>query len=231
MIAMGFTAPKIFTLQSKISNLNTLPLDKDALINADMKTEPQNSAKTDLNQTPSSSATWKQSLWENVQIVAIALVMAFLIRMWIAEPRFIPSESMLPTLEQGDRLVVEKLSYRFHDPQKGDIVVFHPPSILQSQGYDSDNAFIKRVIGTSGDIIEVKNGIVYVNDQPLEESYILETPHYNLYAVQVPKGQLFVMGDNRNNSNDSHVWGFLPQRNLIGHAVFRFWPLSRLGSL
>ncbi len=166
---------------------------------------------------------------ENLQILVIALLMAFLIRVFVAEPRFIPSDSMLPTLEQGDRLVVEKVSYYFHSPQLGDIVVFHPPAILQEQGYDGDQAFIKRIIGRAGDRVAVQNGVVFLNDQPLEETYILEHPYYNLSSVIVPEGQLFVMGDNRNNSNDSHVWGFLPEKNLIGHAVFRFWPFQRFG--
>jgi signal peptidase I len=138
---------------------------------------------------------------------------------------------MLPTLEKGDRLVVDKLSYRFHPPHRGDIVVFHPPSILQTQGYEGDQAFIKRIIGQAGDTISVKQGTVYLNNQPLDEKYTLEPPYYNLSPFKVPEGKLFVMGDNRNNSNDSHVWGFLPQKNLIGHAIFRFWPLSKLGSL
>jgi signal peptidase I len=178
---------------------------------------------------PEKSKGWK-SVWENLQIVAIALVLAFLIRTFIAEPRYIPSDSMFPTLSAGDRLVVEKVSYHFHPPQRGDIVVFEPPTQLQRQGYDRDQAFIKRVIATSGQTVAIANGTVYLDDRPLEEDYIFETPHYNLAPVQVPPDQLFVMGDNRNNSNDSHVWGFLPQENVIGRAVFRFFPLNKIGS-
>ena len=176
------------------------------------------------------SRRW-QPIWENLQILAIALALALLIRVFIAEPRYIPSDSMLPTLEQGDRLVVEKVSYYFHPPHKGDIVVFSPPPQLQLQGYESNQAFIKRVIGTPGETVAVLDGTVYLNNRPLAESYVLELPHYSLNPVPVPSGQLFVMGDNRNNSNDSHIWGFLPQKNIIGHAVFRFWPPSRLGSV
>lgn len=185
------------------------------------KTEPQ----------PPDKASFWRGFWENVRIVAIALVIAFIIRTFIAEPRFIPSDSMLPTLEQGDRLVVEKVSSYFHAPQIGDIIVFEPPLTLQVQGYEKEQAFIKRIIATAGDTIAVANGQVYRNSQPLSEKYILEKPNYNLPLIQVPVGQLFVMGDNRNNSNDSHIWGFLPTENIIGHAVFRFFPLSRIGSL
>lgn len=173
---------------------------------------------------------WRQ-VRENLQIIGIALALALLIRAFLAEPRYIPSDSMIPTLEIGDRLVVEKISYRFHPPALGDIVVFDPPQQLQIQGYAKDQAFIKRVIGTSGQIIEVKNGKVYRNDTPLIEDYIAESPNYQMEAVRVPDHYLFVMGDNRNNSNDSHVWGFLPERNVIGHACFRFWPMSRIGQV
>lgn len=179
------------------------------------------------NQPPGKSSFW-EGFWENVRLLAIAVAIAVVIRTFIAEPRYIPSDSMLPTLEQGDRLVVEKVSYYFHPPQRGDIVVFEPPANLQVQGYQKEQAFIKRVIGTPGDKLTVTNGQIYRNNQPINEDYILESPRYNLPLIQVPAGQLFVMGDNRNNSNDSHIWGFLPIKNVIGHAVFRFFPLHRL---
>lgn len=174
-------------------------------------------------------ATFWQKIRENVQIIAIALFLALFIRGFVAEPRYIPSDSMLPTLEIGDRLVVEKISYHFHPPLKGDIVVFDPPQQLQVQGYAKNQAFIKRVIGTPGQTVEIYNGKVYLNNQPLKENYIAEPPNYQMNAVKVPEDQLFVMGDNRNNSNDSHVWGFLPKQNVIGHTCYRFWPPSRFG--
>ncbi len=176
------------------------------------------------------SQFWQQ-VKENLQIIAIGLILALLIRSFIAEPRYIPSESMLPTLEQGDRLVVEKVSYRFHLPHQGDIVVFTPPPQLQMLGYDPHQAFIKRIIALPGETVAVKDGTVYLNNQPLAEDYILENPHYNLSTTEVPPNYLFVMGDNRNNSNDSHIWGLLPAKNLIGRAVFRFWPFHRIGNL
>ncbi|MFB8788184.1 MAG: signal peptidase I [Potamolinea sp.] len=168
---------------------------------------------------------------ENLQIIVIALALALFIRAFIAEPRYIPSDSMLPTLEVSDRLVVEKISYYFRLPQRGEIVVFEPPQQLQIQGYQKDQAFIKRVIGTPGQTVQIQNGIVYLNGSPLKEDYIAEPPAYQMPAVRVPEDQLFVMGDNRNNSNDSHVWGFLPKQNVIGHACFRFWPISRIGQI
>ena len=176
-----------------------------------------------------------ESFWytikDNVTTIAIALLISLFIRVLIAEPRFIPSESMYPTLEIGDRVIVEKVSYRFGDVHRGDIVVFQPPPQLQRQGYEANQAFIKRAIATEGDTVAVTNGVVYVNNQPLQENYIAQPPQYDLVPVIVPQGTLFVMGDNRNNSNDSHVWGFLPKTNLIGHAVWRFYPLSRVGKV
>ncbi|MBE9177981.1 signal peptidase I [Oculatella sp. LEGE 06141] len=168
---------------------------------------------------------------DNIQIIGIALTLAIVIRLFIAEPRYIPSDSMMPTLEIGDRLVVEKLSYRFRSPQAGDIIVFDPPARLQEFGYTTDQAFIKRIIGQPGQTVEVRDGTVYVNQQPLIEPYIAAPPAYELNLVTVPEGQFFVMGDNRNNSNDSHVWGFLPAENIIGRAVFRFWSPNRIGAI
>ncbi|WP_139253604.1 signal peptidase I [Hydrococcus rivularis] len=205
-----------------------MTIDKKDLTTTDRsQSEPTNSQKA---RTTARSKFW-QSVWENLQIVIIALVIAFLIRTFIAEPRYIPSDSMLPTLQEGDRLVVEKVSYYFHPPRRGDIIVFEPPSQLQMQGYEKDQAFIKRVIAQAGEIVSVDNGTVYINDKPLQENYILDPPNYNLPPLKVPEGHLFVMGDNRNNSNDSHIWGFLPQQNAIGRAIFRFYPFNKIGGV
>jgi len=175
---------------------------------------------------PPSGRRW---LWDNLQVVAIALALVLVIRTFIAEPRYIPSDSMAPTLAVGDRVVVEKVSYYFRPPADGEIIVFEPPPQLQAQGYQADQAFIKRVVGTPGEAIAVQDQTLYVNGRPLSEDYIAEAPAYQLNPVQVPPRYLFVMGDNRNNSNDSHIWGFLPEGNVIGRATFRFWPLDRVG--
>jgi signal peptidase I len=156
-------------------------------------------------------------------------LLAFAIRTFIAEPRYIPSDSMLPTLHTGDRLVVEKISYRFHSPKTGDIVVFQPPEELQRRGYPKDQAFIKRVIGEPGEIVSVAGGKVYLNGKALSEDYIAEPPNSPYAPHTVPEGEFFVMGDNRNDSNDSRYWGFLPEKHIIGRATFRFWPLNRIG--
>jgi signal peptidase I len=136
---------------------------------------------------------------------------------------------MLPTLAVDDRLIVEKVSYRFRQPERGDVVVFSPTDALKEQNYKE--AFIKRIIGLPGDVVKVRNGEVYVNNQRLTEEYILNPPNYQYGPIKVPQGQYLVLGDNRNNSYDSHYWGFVPRENLIGKAAVRFWPPNRLGSL
>lgn len=188
----------------------------------------ENSTNSQAASPSPATPAWKSWL-ENAQILFIALILALLIRTFVAEPRYIPSDSMVPTLEVSDRLVVDKLSYRFRAPEYGEIIVFDPPPQLQIQGYAKDQAFIKRIIGQPGQVIAVQNGKVYVDNQPLREPYIAEAPEYNWGPVRVPEGSYFVMGDNRNNSNDSHVWGFLPQEYIIGRAWLRFYPFNRLG--
>ncbi|KST62793.1 signal peptidase I [Mastigocoleus testarum] len=179
------------------------------------------------------------SLRENLIVIGIALLLAFLIRTFIAEPRLIPTGSMLPTLHTGDRLIIEKISYRFHPPKIGDIIVFLPPERLQRQGFEKDQAFIKRIIGEPGKTVAIKDGTVFLNNEPLEENYIAEAPERpypdreNPQFCQqqlVPTNEFFVLGDNRNDSRDSRYWCFVPKENIIGRAVFRFWPFDRIGS-
>ncbi len=183
------------------------------------------------NSRPAPAKSALQSAWENVQIAVVALVLALLIRGFVAEPRFIPSNSMVPTFRIGDRLIVEKLSYHQHEPHFGDIVVFQPPDLLLEQGYKADQAFIKRVIGLPGQTVGVRQGKVWVDGKPLNEPYIAGPPTYVMPPITVTPGYVFVMGDNRNNSNDSHVWGLLPQANIIGRAWARFYPFDRLGNI
>jgi signal peptidase I len=153
------------------------------------------------------------------------------VRAYIAEARYIPSQSMSPTLEVNDRLIIEKLSYFFHVPERGDIVVFWPNDRLKQQQPHLKDAFINRIIGLPGDEIKVKGGQVYVNDQPLQENYIAAEPDYEWGLEIVPSNSYFVLGDNRNNSYDSHFWGFVPRENIIGRATFRFWPPDRISKL
>lgn len=145
----------------------------------------------------------------------------------------IPSESMLPTLQVGDRVFVNKADN--YSPKRGDLVVFKEPksaSLLQSEtDKNKPRFFIKRVIGEPGQIIRVSDRLVYINDQPLAENYLAEPPVYQWGPEQVSEQSYFVMGDNRNNSFDSHVWGFLANDLIVGRAYKIYWPPARIQSL
>lgn len=168
---------------------------------------------------------------EGLKTIALSAILAFGIRTFVAEARYIPSGSMEPTLQVNDRLIVDKVGYHFKNPERGDIVVFAPTEELERQKFH--DAFIKRVIGLPGEKIEVKGGRVYVNDKPLNEDYIGEDkrPQYQWGPQVVPQGSYLVLGDNRNNSYDSHYWGFVPRDKIIGRAIVRFWPMDRVGEI
>ncbi|MEO0539247.1 MAG: signal peptidase I [Cyanobacteria bacterium P01_A01_bin.105] len=167
---------------------------------------------------------------EGLQTIGLSVVLALGIRQFVAEARYIPSGSMEPTLQINDRLVIEKVGYHFTEPDRGDIIVFWPPDELFVEGQRRD-AYIKRVVGLPGETVEVANGVVLIDGQPIEESYIKAPPEYQWGPEQVATGNYLVLGDNRNYSYDSHEWGFLPEENIIGRAVVRFWPINRLGGL
>jgi signal peptidase I len=183
----------------------------------------------DKKSTKTSQPSPENPWLEAAKTIVTAAILAFGIRTFVAEARYIPSSSMEPTLLINDRLIIEKISYHLHDPKRGDIVVFNPTKALQERNFK--DAFIKRVIGLPGDTIQVKNGIVYVNGGALSENYIAQKPEYNYGPVTVPLGQYLVLGDNRNNSYDSHYWGFVPKDKFVGRAFVRFWPFDRLGML
>lgn len=175
----------------------------------------------------------RESSWigELGRTIGLSIVLALGIRTFVAEARWIPSESMVPTLKINDKLIVDKLSYHFTSPQRGDIVVFSPTDEIQKENPNLKDAFIKRVIGLPGDKVEVKGERVYINDRPLQERYVEDAPQYQFGPVVVPSDSYLVLGDNRNNSYDSHYWGFVPRDHIIGRALVRFWPPNRIGEL
>jgi signal peptidase I len=142
----------------------------------------------------------------------------------IIEARYMPSGSMLPTLQINDRLLIDKTAYRSQHPQRGDLVLFQPTEVLRQQNFK--DVFLKRIIGLPGETLAVKDGLVYINGKPLQEKYIEERPQYNFGPVVVPANQYFVLGDNRNNSYDSHYWGFVPRELLVGKAIGIFCPVE-----
>ncbi len=175
----------------------------------------------------SRESTEPNFLIEGVKSVGLSLILAFGIRTFVAEARYIPSGSMEPTLQINDHLIVDKISYDFSSPKRGDIVVFNPTKTLEAENYH--DAFIKRVIGLPGETVEVKNGRVYINGSPLKENYIEAKPDYQWGPQTVPANSYLVLGDNRNDSYDSHYWGFVPRDKIIGRAIIRFWPMNRIG--
>jgi len=160
-------------------------------------------------------------LREVVITILIAVAVFALLRFTVQSYTVVMS-SMKPTFEEGECIMVNKMSYRSSGPQRGDVIVFNPP-------FDSQFPFIKRVIGLPGETVEVKDGKVFIDGIPLEEDeYIMEPPDEPMPAQEIPENEYFVLGDNRTNSNDSRNNWMVPRDNIIGKAWFTYWPPSRL---
>ncbi len=197
------------------------------------------------------------SILELVVIVAVALGMALGIQAFLIKPYRIPSESMVPTLQIGQRVLVNRVGMHFGDPKVGDILVFHPPEGAESATGDQCGQqpkpgaacdqptpkrgsvnFIKRVVGTPGDTIAVRNGRVIRNGKPTKEPFISDTCRNDAGAgcnfrnpITIPPGHYFMMGDNRGESDDSRFWGPVPTSWIIGEAFATYWPPKRIGTL
>ena len=193
----------------------------------------------------------KSAFQEIVETIIFVLVAVILIRFFIGELRWIPSSSMYPTMIEGDRIFVEKVTMPFVEPKRGDVIVFYPPDEVLKKDFLSvlarltgvlckDIAYIKRIIGTPGDTLEIKKEgeefFVYINGKKEDEPYIFSKTEWincrdDMYCgpLTIPEDSYFMMGDNRGNSQDSRFWGLLPKKNIIGHAIFKFWPINRIG--
>ena len=166
-----------------------------------------------------SQFSWRSFFIETLQTIILAVILYFLIDTIVARVR-VENISMQPTLQAGEFILVNKFSYRTGEVDRGDIVVFHYP---QNPAED----YIKRVIGVQGDDVRVEGGRMIVNGNLVNEDYIASPPVY--YGEwKVPKGFLFVLGDNRNQSSDSHTWGYVPLENVVGRAMVVYWPLNKL---
>lgn len=165
---------------------------------------------------------------ETVETIVIAFILAFLIRTFVVQAFYIPSGSMKPNLQIGDRILAYKFLYGLKNVKRGDIIVFKFP-------LNPRKDFIKRVIGLPGDIIKVENKEIYVNGKQLSEPYIVHGDKWNsgfprdeYPPTPVPAGSLFMLGDNRDSSDDSRYWGFVPAKNIVGEAFLVYWPLWRI---
>ena len=202
-----------------------------------MEAEPNIPSEEAAPIQPQTSMAGK--VWYVAREILITLVLFLLLRNLIVQARYIPSASMHPGLVERDRLLVEVVTPRFNWISRGDIIVFYRPGatkpnfrqlILSSFGLFDDQAMIKRVIGMPGDVVEVVAGEgVRINGELLEENYVMEIAHNHFEPVTVPEGHFFMMGDNRNQSSDSRMWGSTPVSNVIGQALVRFYPFDRIG--
>jgi signal peptidase I len=196
-----------------------------------MPQEPFRPNPVTVNTSSSSSSSAAGSfIWELVKIVVLALVIILPLRILVAEPFIVSGSSMIPTFHDKEYLIIDKLSYRFSEPQRGDVIVFKYPK-------DTSQFFIKRIIGLPGDTVKVESGRVVVfnsthpEGQRLEESYLPNqaVTYGSSEAVRLGSDEYYVLGDNRVASSDSRIWGILPRQDFVGKAWFRVFPVSDLG--
>jgi signal peptidase I len=167
----------------------------------------------------------KNWLFDWSETIVVAFILALVIRAFFLQVFWIPSGSMEPSLDINDRIVVNKVAYHFRAPRRLEVIVFR--QVAQPGVPKRD--LIKRLVGLPGETLQVKNGIIYINGQSVEEKHQLNQDFANYGPVKIPADAYFVMGDNRPASADSRYWGFLPKQNVIGPAFLRLWPLTKLG--
>jgi signal peptidase I len=184
---------------------------------------PSTTSNVTTTGTTTVRPTWAGTLLKDLlETVLPAIFIAIFMVMFVIQPTRVDGVSMEPTLHSAQRLVIEKVSYRFNEPAHGDVLVLKLT--------DRENLpIIKRVIGTAGDVVAIRNGVVYLNELPLDEPYISEMTPGDLPSTVVPEGYLFVLGDNRNESNDSRTFGVVPIESVVGRALLSYWPTNTIG--
>jgi len=183
-----------------------------------MYSSPSPPSEDDLS---SRSLLWRL-LREVVETVIPAILIAIFITLFLAQATQVYGQSMEPNLHAGQRLIVEKISYRFHAPRRGDIIVLRLP---EQRG----NFLIKRVVGLAGEMIEIGDQQVFIDGHPISESYLSQPIRYSMSSRPVPEDSVFVLGDNRGFSNDSRSFGPVPLSNVIGRAWILYWPPDQMG--
>lgn len=199
-----------------------------------MEQDVQNGRLNPLQDGDSKSKKVKNEVWEWTKAIAIALVLVFIIRFFLFKPFIVDGPSMRPNFHTGERVIVNQILYDIREPKRGEVVVFHVPS--------ENRDFIKRVIAVGGDTVEVDGDTVKVNGEVIDEPYLKEAieeaqangGQYNAFNFpneffpdgKVPEGMIFAMGDNRSNSTDSRMIGFIPLEDVVGRADVIFWPIK-----
>jgi signal peptidase I len=215
--------------------------------------EPVSAAPEVAAETSSGGSTPRRSLWREFPVlVVVAFVIALLIKTFLLQAFYIPSESMEPTLRRGDRVLVEKLSYRFGDPERGDVVVFarragvsgadEDDGVLERIGEGvrelfgfptgSEQDFIKRIVGVGGDVVQGRGGRVFVDGDPIAEPYLAAGTQIGDFGpVEIPADSVFVMGDNRTHSDDSRNYGPIAGSQIVGKGLVLIWPPGDISGL
>lgn len=180
----------------------------------------------------------KSMLRDILEVIVPAFLIFLVVRTFFFETRWVPSPSMVPTLEMRDRFIENKLIYRFREPRRGEIIVFEPPEAAVPPGYRRDD-FVKRIVGLPGETINIRSGKIYISNGRDGEEVLLPEPyvephrmdHLSFGPFVLGEDEYFVLGDNRRESRDSRYWGAVPRKSISGKAFWRFWPLRRMSIL
>lgn len=186
-----------------------------------METAPQNmNPETEKPQNTKPKKSLKREILEWILCIAVAVLIALPVRAFVFEPIRVDGRSMVETLQDGERLFVTKFDYLISDPERFDVVICHYP--------DRTENFVKRIVGLPGDTVEMKNSLLYVNGEAYPEEYLTHRADYTMAPYTVPEGEYFVLGDNRSNSNDSHLVGPITRAQVVGHVRFVFFPFNKI---